>query len=154
MVDFTQRVNNADMVKGLNDLIHQNMSLMASYERDLLGAVDEEAHRDCIEELKNLHKQHAHLFGDTVRLLGGAPDYSEDRGKWTMKGKMLFSKLQHDHGILDAVYREEEKLEAQYLSKIQSLNASPETVAVINQALEEREGLMRWLQQAIEKEHA
>lgn len=146
MVDFTQRLNNADMVKGLNDLIHRNINLMVSYERDLQ---DDEAHRNCVEELKNLHKQHAHLFGDTVRLLGGAPDYNEDRGKWTIRSKMLLSTLKHDHGLLNTIHSEEKKLESEYLSTIKSLNASPETVAVINQALEEREGLMRWLQQAI-----
>lgn len=154
MVDFTQHISNLDMVKSFNDLIHRNINLMVSYERDLMAAGDEEPYQGCLGELKDLHQQHAHLFGHTVRLLGGAPDYCEDRGAWTVRGKMLFSNLQHDHGLLDVIRGEEEKLEAQYLGTIRSLTTSPEAVAVIHQALDEREGLMRWLQKAVEKEVA
>lgn len=150
MVDFTQRINNADMVKGLNTLIHRNLNLMACYESDLLRAAEEDVHREGIEEFRDLHEQHAHLLGDTVRLLGGAPDYSEDKASLATKSKMLLGKLRHDHGVLSAVYSEEKKLEAEYLDTIQSLKASPESVAVINQALEEREKQMLWLRHATE----
>lgn len=152
MVDFTQRINNADMVDGLNTLIHRNINLMACYQHGLLDAVDEQVHRDGIEEFKNLHQQHAHLLGDTVRILGGAPDYREDKGSWLSKSKLLLGKLRHDKGILSAVLSEEKKLEAEYLDTIQALKASPESVAVINQALEERDKPMQWLHQATEGE--
>lgn len=150
MVDFTQPINNADMVQGLNKLIHRNINLMACYQHGLMDAVDEQVHRDGIEEFKNLHEQHAHLLGDTVRILGGAPDYREDRSSWISKSKMLLGKLRHDNGILSAMHSEEKKLEAEYLDSIRALKASPESVAVINQALEEREKPMLWLHQATE----
>lgn len=145
MVDFTQRINNADMVKGLNGLIHRNLNLKACYEHGLTEAVSDQDHRDVIEEFKKLHEQHAHLFGATVRLLGGAPDYQEDRVGWISKSKLMLSKLRHDKGVLGLIHAEEKKLEEEYLSTIAALKASPESVGVINQALEERESCMHLL---------
>lgn len=152
MVDFTQRINNADMVDSLNALIHHNLTLKACYERDLVDAVDEPTHRAGIEEFTCLHEQHAHLLGDTVRLLGGAPDYHEDPPGWVTKSKILLGKLRHDKGVLNVIHAEEKNLEEEYLNTIRALNGSPESVAVINQALEEREKRMHWLRQAAEGE--
>lgn len=150
MVDFTQRINNADMVDGLNTLVHLNLSLKACYENELLDAVDEEAYRAGIREFRDLHEQHAHLLGDTIRLLGGAPDYREDKGSWVTKSKAILAKLRSDKGVLHTMHTEEKKLEEEYLETLQALKASPESVGVINQAMEEREKPMHWLRAAVE----
>lgn len=150
MVDFTQRINNADMVDGLNALIHLNLSLKACYENDLLDTVDDEAYRAGILEFRDLHEQHAHLLGDTVRLLGGAPDYREDKGNWISKSKALLAKLRSDKGVLHTMHTEEKRLEEEYLETLQALKASPESVTVINQAMEEREKPMHWLRAVVE----
>lgn len=146
MVDFTQQINNGDMVKGLNSLINRNMDLYASYDSELSTALVDETHYAVLHELRDLHEQHARLIGDTVRLLGGAPDYEQDAHRWVTKGRALLAHLGDDTEVLQVVQSEEERLQQAYLSCIEALKASPESVAVINQAREELEPIMGRLQ--------
>lgn len=148
MVDFTQPINNHDMVNGLNALVHRNIDLSICYGEDLAALLAHREYRDDVQELVSLHERHAHMLGETIRALGGAPDYSGDRHHWVSRSKMLFGKLRHDTGLIEAVRAEEEQLQTLYKKSVQALKASPESVAAINQALDEREAALRWLYQA------
>lgn len=151
MVDFTKPVNNADMVKCLNALIHCNRDLATYYEKDLALRMEDSGHVDYLNSLKGLHEQHANLIADTVRFLGGAPDFNEPRGVgW---GKSWFDKFRYG-AVLDAVEKSEIKLQAQYLESLQeqAVKASPECVAVINQALEECRPALDGLRRIMEEE--
>jgi bacterioferritin (cytochrome b1) len=149
MVDFTKPINNADMVQGLNDLIHRNIDLAANYDQDFIKLLEDRKYIDSVEELKYLHDRHARLLGDTVRALGGAPDYRGDGHRLIGKSKSWLGKLRQDTGLLEVIQAEEDKLQIQYKESVQALKASPESVAVINQALEEREAPLQWLHQSV-----
>lgn len=150
MVDFSKPINNADMVQGLNDLIRRNMDLSANYDQDFVNLLEDRSYIEKLKELKRLHDQHAHLIGDMVRALGGAPGNDEDGHRLIGKSKSWLGKLRRDTGVIDLIKTEEEKLQAQYEETLQVLNASPESVEVIKQALEEREKTMQWLHRTAE----
>lgn len=137
MVDFTKPVNNADMVKCLNALIRSNLELSAYYDHELASQVEDAA---SLDTLKNLHREHAEMIGDTVRFLGGAPA-SEGSGDHQLLGsrKHWFERLLPTAGALDEMKKAEEKLQQRYLESLRepAVRASPECVAVINEALED-----------------
>lgn len=146
MAELAPQSNPTDLVNGLNTLIKRNLALMSLYETDLLRSAEDREQRDGVAEFCDLHEQHAHLLGATVRMLGGAPTYAGSHPDESCLDKGVFGALQPELDVLDILYCEERKLEAEYLSTVESLKASPETVAAIHQALEEREPQMLWLQ--------
>ena len=151
MVDFTKPVNNADMVKGLNALIRCNMELCSYYDEDLTPRIKDQAYQQPLASLKALHSYHAELIGDTVRLLGGAPDLAAGEhasvgGRWLRKfaGK----------GKLNDFVKAEEKLLERYHESLQdqAVRASPECVAVINQVLADSRAALNGLRDAVDSE--
>ena len=136
MVDFTKPVNNADMVTCLNALIRSNLDLSAFYEYELSSQMEDS---DPINTLKNLHKEHAELIGDTVRFLGGAPDFSGSDNDERRTHAHWFKRLLPGTNALSEVKKAEEKLQQRYLESLKApaVRASPECVAVINEALED-----------------
>lgn len=148
MVDFTQPVNNEDMVEGLNQLIHRNMDLLNYLDKELIPIIEDYTYRMGLQQLKDLHEQHAHLLGDTVRFLGGAPDYHTNQHGWIHKTQIEWAKVRRDTKMLQAMASEEQELQQEYLQTIAKLKASPETVSAIDQALGERESTLRWLHHA------
>lgn len=99
MVDFTKPINNGDMVKGLNELIRSNTDLVVFYDQELCLFVKGENDLRHIKTLKNLHEQHAHMLGDTVRLLGGAPDFKRARHSWIRRVKNWFGSVRHGSNV-------------------------------------------------------
>lgn len=151
MVDFTKPVNNADMVKELNALIRCNMELCSYYNEDLTPRLKDQAYQQPVATFNALHSHHAELIGDTVRLLGGAPDLAAGEhasvgGRWLRKfaGK----------GKLDDLVKAEEKLLGRYLESLQdqAVRASPECVAVINEVLAESRAALSNLRDAANSE--
>ncbi len=149
MVDFTKPVNNAQMVKHLNVLIRFNLDVVAYYERELESRI---AEIQFLNKLKNLHKKHADLIADTVRLLGGAPGSGGDNPYWLGMRTHWFYKLLPG-GAMDEVTRAEDRLQRRYLKALRepAVRASLECVEVINQALEESRQAMQMFEEQSER---
>lgn len=135
MVDFTKIINNEDMAQELNQLVRHNIQLSKLYEETEEAGVNEDQ-LEWVRKLKGLHEQHARKIGDTIRSLGGAPDY-EGGESFLEKGKRVLNKLGPDSELVGRLEKEEVALKNQYQSSRQALKASPESVLVINEVLDE-----------------
>lgn len=143
MVDFSKVINNADMVRGLNDLIHHNVSLLQCLDEHISHVADQNS-LTYHQEFKSLHDRHARLLSDTIRELGGAPDCSSDATHyWIGKSKMWLGRWQRGANPSKVLLEEEEKLRKHYQTNLQALKASPESVTAIQQALDEQAQLLR-----------
>lgn len=136
MVNLAQPINNRDMVRGLNDLIRLNVSILSNLD-DSLGSISDKDVAQRLRLLREMHERHILRIGETVRVLGGAPVAENDWRRWIGKSKVALGKLRKSKGVLAAISSEEGKLRSDYARKKDQLKASPEVVATISELLDE-----------------
>lgn len=140
MVDFSQSINNADMVAGLNHLIQMNASILAELDQ-VSGLAKTASH---VQALKEMHGRHLECLGDTVCILGGGVKERSWRRSLS-EAKVTLAELGGNQSLTRSIATEEQKLKAAYARQRRRLNASPEAVRVINQILSDRDAADGWV---------
>lgn len=151
MVDFSQPINNEDMVAGLNKLVRLNADVLASLEH-LPDSLSDAQAAQAVRELEDMHRRHIGRIADAMHILGGEAQGADWR-RWVSEGRIAFGKLKKDKGVLEAIQSEEKKLKAEYARKRDQLRASPEAVAVINEVLDDSAEKQRALDAALAHLH-
>lgn len=146
---FTKPNQKGDLVRALNALIRSNLNVLAFYDQKLLYSNPGESDLDRVNALKLLHEHHAELLADTIRILGGTPDFSGTR--FPLVGWIEIQLRRAKFGV-SPVETARKNRQPQDLEEesyfMESIDPDRESVVAINQALDECKDASRWLRRS------